>query len=120
VEYFFVLAIIFCIISTLYFFCYTKKDSVNSTSISDFHSVLTVRNCEDSIEGIIRSLVWQINTTKNMSLFPKKLIVIDINSEDKTLLILKKLSKEYPFIYPMSTGEYTEYIKHLHPKQNLK
>lgn len=78
-----------------------------------YHSsyyVLTVKNVEDSIEGIIRSLIWQTQTSQTAS---EKLVVIDLDSDDSTQFILKQLAKEYPFIHPMSKTEYINFVSEL-------
>ena len=72
--------------------------------------VITVKNCEDSIEGILRSTIWQIHTS---GISPQELVVIDLDSEDMTGVIIRQLSKEYPFISPMSKTDYIQFISEL-------
>ena len=72
------------------------------------YSVLTVKNKEESIEGIVRSIAWQIMTNPDTL---RELVVLDLGSQDQTFLILKKLSQEYPFVHPMHKSDYIEFIR---------
>lgn len=78
--------------------------------IKPMHCVLTIRNMEESIEGIVRSVAWKIQNQKD-NLYPQELIILDLGSTDKTLLILNSLAKEYPFIHPMTKTNYISYIE---------
>lgn len=110
-KYSVIIILFLCITLCLYFLRHIKRNSLQTQSFSDFHTVLAVKNLEDSIEGTIRSLVKQMHTTSNKASMPKNIIALDLNSDDQTLLILQKLSVEYPFVQPMNINEYTEYIK---------
>jgi len=58
-----------------------------------YELVLTVKNQQDNIEGIIRS-IFEDELFKNSG--PEcKVVVIDKGSDDDTIKILKKLSYEY-------------------------
>ena len=72
--------------------------------------VVTVRNQEDRIEGIIRSIVWQNLHGKNPCLMPK-ILVVDLDSTDNTMEILKKLSNDYAFISVTNRRGYIDYIR---------
>ncbi len=74
---------------------------------SQIYSVITVKNSAETIEGIIRSVAWQMQNGNSVG---SELIVIDLGSDDETFLILKKLGEEYPFIHPMHK---TDYISHI-------
>ncbi len=71
------------------------------------YRILPVKNSEDTIEGTIRSAAWH-----NLTFFGEipTLIVLDLDSCDNTLSILKRLSKEYTFLHPMSKSEYIRFI----------
>ncbi len=80
--------------------------------IQPMHSVLAVKNMEESIEGIVRSVVWKIQNFKEKdNLYPQELIILDLDSTDNTLLILNSLAREYPFIHPMTKTNYISYIE---------
>lgn len=79
--------------------------------IKPMHWVLTVKNTEESIEGIVRSIAWKIqNCNEKDTLYPKELIILDLGSTDSTFFILNSLAKEYPFIHPMTKTNYITYI----------
>lgn len=82
-------AAFFIILKILNRKCAYKKNTPSYT-------ILFVKNNEDCIEGVLRRLILKINTCKSQS---GKIIVIDMNSADNTLLIAKKLSQKYSFIY---------------------
>ncbi len=90
----------------------THAKDILLKKIQPIHSVLTVRNMEESIEGIVRSFAWKIQSYKEKdSLYPQELIILDLDSTDNTFLILDSLAKEYPFIHPMSKTNYISYIE---------
>ena len=82
-----------------------SEDSICST-----HMVITVKNCEESIEGIVRSLVWQILNKPNL---PTDIYIIDLQSSDQTLTISQKLAEEYSFIHTTSKADYIASINSL-------
>lgn len=58
--------------------------------------VLLVKDQEDTIEGIVRTVFMEHILRKVMS--KDKLIVVDMGSKDETLAILNKLKEEYKYI----------------------
>jgi len=62
--------------------------------------VMTVKNCQEDIEGIVRSTAWKMLSKNNN--FASDLIVIDTGSQDDTLKILSKLETEYEFLHTMT------------------
>ncbi len=71
------------------------------------HSVITVKNAEETIEGTIRALAWKMQT--NPTEF-KELFIIDTGSDDETFHILEKLKEEYPFLHPIKKYDYINLI----------
>ncbi len=62
----------------------------NGPFTQEQYLILVVKNQEKNIEGIIRKLFfWESNF-----LYDKRLIIADLNSQDKTVEIIKKMS--YP------------------------
>ncbi len=106
---FFVIITIILLLSAITVFMLFFKFSkpLLKKELSHIYSVITVKNSAETIEGIIRSVAWQI---QNGSTVSSELIVIDLGSDDETFLILKKLGEEYPFIHPMHK---TDYISHV-------
>lgn len=110
---FIIIPLILLITVFSFLFVSIKHSENNPEFQTKYHSsyyVLTVKNIEDSIEGIIRSAVWQIQTSQKVT---EELIVIDLDSEDRTNFILKQLAKEYPVIHPMSKTEYIHFVSEL-------
>ncbi|MBE5039606.1 hypothetical protein [Ructibacterium gallinarum] len=66
------------------------------------HRVIGVRDCEDTIEGVIRSLAWED--------IREDLIVMDLGSRDDTPEILRRLEQEYDFLKVMTPEEYRVYF----------
>lgn len=108
--------IIFCFIVWGIPIIFLKKTSTPLLSEHEFcnsHFVITAKNAEESIEGILRSLIWQISSSSDNSVFPKDIFVLDLNSTDQTLLIIEKLAKEYPCIHPVNKADYIANIKNI-------
>lgn len=74
------------------------------------HMVITIKNAEESIEGIVRSLAWQISNKSN---FPTDVYIVDLASTDQTFLISEKLAEEYTFIHPVSMADYIAFLNNL-------
>ncbi len=68
-----------------------------NNNIKDMYILIAVKNQENSIEGIVRSIVFKNIYHKNENLF-NNIIIADMGSTDDTLRILKKLSNEYSFL----------------------
>ncbi len=113
---FIVYVILFCFIVWGIPLIFLKKPNTPMQSVAGMcstHLVITAKNAEDSIEGIVRSIAWQISSTSNKSFLPAEVFVIDLGSTDCTFSILEKLTKEYTFIHPMHTTDYITYISSL-------
>ena len=67
------------------------------------HRVIGVSDCQETIEGMIRSVVWED--------MREELIVVDTGSTDETSEILKRLEKCYDFLKIMTMEEYVEYLR---------
>ena len=63
------------------------------------YTVYTVRNIEDKIEYTLRRIASKMCSGKNRI---TELIIIDLDSDDNTPDILKKISTEYPFMHFLS------------------
>ena len=64
--------------------------------------VLFVKDCADSVEGIVRSVTWEDTR--------EEIFVVDLGSQDETLLVLKNLEREYTWLHGMTKDEYIAYI----------
>lgn len=113
------LIIFFCGLAVLLALLYCKafKFEINRSGLKKVrkikppYAVVSVKNDEECVEGVIRSLAWQIKSQPDNGLsFISELVVIDLESEDETPIILKKLSEEYDFLHIMNKSEYMESI----------
>jgi len=95
----------FCEIVRRILFCFFEQKAQK-----EMYVILTVKNEEENIEDIIRSLVWKYSSKKDFEPLPH-IIVVDLGSTDATFAILEKLSEEYPFLYPMTKEHYIEYLQ---------
>lgn len=68
--------------------------------------IMTVKNAEDGIENYVRELSFGRN-------FYNNLVVIDMESEDDTLCILKELEKENINMKILSKQEGKKYLEKL-------
>ena len=85
----------------------TDKNLPYSPSI-----IFTVKNRQDDIEAIIRSFIWKFfMTSGNNEIL--KITVVDLNSADETMSILKKLESEYGFLSVFDKQSYINNIEHL-------
>jgi len=66
--------------------------------------IITVNNCEDYIEGYLRSLIFRIRHGKEKHI--NKIIIIDLDSKDNTKSIIEKLERDYEFIKLIDLQEY--------------
>ena len=66
--------------------------------------IMTVKNVENGIENYIRDLSFGKN-------FYNNLVVIDLDSEDETMCILKELEKENINLKILNKVEGREYLK---------
>lgn len=108
--------ILFCFIVwgiPLIFIKNTKLPTPCAPEIHSTHFVITAKNAENSIEGIVRSIAWQISNKSNNSLLPTDIFILDLNSTDETFCILEKLAKEYPFIHPINKAEYIALVNNI-------
>ncbi len=67
------------------------------------HRVIGVSDCQETIEGMIRSVVWED--------IREELIVVDMGSKDETPEILKRLEEYYDYLKVMTLEEYLGYLQ---------
>lgn len=83
--------------------------SIHTNLKSDgIYMMIGVKNQEKSIEVILRSIVFKILYGKEEKI--KDIVVVDLNSEDNTKEIIKKLEKEYEYIQVINWKEYKEIL----------
>ncbi len=82
------------------------KDTFFSGNGADNYAiVVTVKNQQDSVEGIIRAVVWNCLHNLGGKTVPQ-IIAVDLGSDDDTYKILQRLSDEYDFIKVTNKEEY--------------
>ena len=115
---------VFFIVCIIFVFAYIFYKAVILEIKGDFkgveekikppYAVLSVKNSEDCIEGIVRSIARQIQAqTAPGYKCINDLVVIDLGSNDNTLVILNKLCSEYDFLHTVSKKQYLESVSRL-------
>ena len=89
------------------------KEIINITIHTHLNSdgiylIIGVKNQEDDIEGILRSVIFKILYGKEEQI--KDIIITDLNSKDTTKEIIQKLRKEYICVKPLICKECKEII----------
>jgi len=77
-----------------------------------YHTVLGVKNAEDSVEGIFRTMTWENQKGE--------IIILDFGSEDETTEILYRLSLKYPCLHAMRPEEYISYLRALQERADTE
>ena len=72
------------------------------------HIIITVKNQEDKIEGVLRSTLFKILYGKEE--YIQNIIVADLQSQDKTKEIAKKMEQDYDIIKVVSWKECKDII----------
>ena len=73
------------------------------------HTAVFFRNRAETAEGCIRSVVWE--RVFSGCLEGEDIMAVDMGSCDDTLLILKKLQREYDNVHAMTYDEYINFVK---------
>ncbi len=81
---------------------YKRNDNV--------HIIITVKNQQNSIEGIIRSVLWKSLNNSHGGIVPN-ILVVDMGSTDETPDILKRLHIEYNFIEVTDSKSYAKILE---------
>ncbi len=109
---------ILIILGGLFLFCFVFWKAIKFECGADFcktekktptYIVLTVKNNEDCIEGVIRSLINELRF-KNNPFVSSNILVIDLGSEDNTIKILERLSNKYEFIHILHSSSYIDIV----------
>lgn len=97
------------IIKTIYFTFINTKCRNNG-----IYLILAVKNQEEKIEGVLRSLLFRFIYGKEENI--DNIIVADLGSSDDTLAILSKIKKDYEMIEVLSWKECKEVIEKINNK----
>ena len=103
--------ILFCLVfcKALQYECYSNKWKAE-TKITPTYTVLTVKNNEDCIEGVIYSIIKEMR--RNNLLFTQNILVVDLGSKDNTVKIVERLSQKYEFIHILHSNSYMDMVGH--------
>ena len=71
---------------------------------NDMYILVAVKNQEENIEGIVRSIVFKNLYDRNDEIF-NNILIADMGSTDNTVKILKKLCGEYEFLKIIDCSE---------------
>ena len=82
--------------------------------ITPFYTIITVKNNEDCIEGIVCSIIKAFEKSTGFSCC--QIMLVDINSSDSTCLIAERLAKRYPFVTLFNFEELKALNKHSQDK----
>lgn len=97
---------LFEIIKTIiYIFTYTNLKS------DGIYFIIAVKNQENKIEGFLRSIIFKVLYGKEE--YIKDIIVADLDSNDNTKEIVKKLSQDYKCIDIVSWKECKDIIDNI-------
>ncbi|MCG8502597.1 MAG: glycosyltransferase [Firmicutes bacterium] len=99
-----VIQMVLYIYNGLHNVCFDKSE--------DVYIIVTVKNQQDTIEGIIRSLVWKSLNNKQGGIIPN-ILIVDMGSTDETVKILERLHGEYDFIQVTDSEGYTKILEKL-------
>lgn len=81
-------------------------------NVKDTYILVAVKNQEENIEGIIRSIIFKNLYDRNEEVF-NNIIVADMGSTDKTMEILKNLNRECDFLKIIDCSESDEIMKEI-------
>lgn len=79
---------------------------------NDVFVVVRVKNQEENLEYIIRSLILRLLSHSGGGKIPV-ILIVDVGSDDKTSEIGMRLSEDYHFIYYTTESKYNEMKKNL-------
>lgn len=89
---------------------YNRLLNFSTEEKDEVYIIITVKNLQDKIEGIIRSIVWKNLNNRKGGKIPN-ILVVDLGSDDETPEILHRLCQEYDFIKCTDKKNYAKFIQ---------
>lgn len=89
---------------------YTWLHNMHFKKNDDVYIIVTVKNQQETIEGIIRSIVWKSLNNIHGGIVPN-ILVVDMGSTDETPRILDRLHLEYDFIQVTDSEGYAKMLE---------
>lgn len=80
------------------------------------YMVIAAKNQEEKVEGFIRSILFRLIYGKDEII--KNIIVTDLESNDNTKVILKKLEKDHEYIKFLEWNDCKEVIENIKSVEN--
>ena len=74
--------------------------------------VIRVKNQDDNLEYVVRSIMWRFLNKKNGGKMPY-ILIVDMGSDDDTPKIASRLCEDYGFIYYTTLEKYNEFKNQL-------
>ena len=92
------------------------KNIINTFICTKLHTegiyfIIATKNQENNIESFIRNLMFKIIYGKEEGI--KQILVVDLNSEDRTKEIIDKLENEYEQIHSLNLKECKDIIENI-------
>lgn len=92
------------------------KNIINIFTCTKLHTdgiyfIVAAKNQENNIEAFLRNLMFKIIYGKEETI--KNILVVDLDSKDKTKEIIEKLENEYEQIHTMNLKECKELIENI-------
>ena len=85
-----------------------KQGTLDKTANKcETYVVIKVFNHEETIEGVVRSLILKLLKTSSPGSLTK-IVIVDCGSTDNTLNIVKKLCRDYSFISYTTLEKYNK------------
>lgn len=91
-----------------------KFNTYKIKSSDGIYLALIVKNQEKNIENFLRSLIFKILYGKEDEV--KEIKIIDLDSKDRTLEILKRMEQDCDLIKVVNEDEFSEWVKFLSNK----
>jgi len=76
----------------------------------NMYIIITVKNQQDTIERIVRYLVWKNLNNEYGGILPN-ILIVDMGSTDDTPEILSRLHREYNFIQVTDRQNYIKFME---------
>ena len=91
-----------------------RFNTYNLKNLDGIYLALAVKNQEENIENFLRSLIFKILYGKENEV--KEIRVIDLNSEDGTLKILKKMEIDNELVKVVDGKDFLDWARSLENK----
>jgi len=104
---------IFAIFGFIYFLAnvFDSLEALHKKQQGGFTLIISTRNQEDSIEGIVEDLLQKADSLNSKGRL-LGIALVDWNSSDKTPEVMRHLCEKYPIVKLVKPGDLISYIKY--------